>query len=282
MRLGVLPFGADTGEAQIAAELRERDVDVVVADEPATTGAIAAREAERLQRADCDAVALFIGDGTPPHRVTQAALYLGCPLVVLGPMLPFVEEASAALKEIGVPHHRLSIADGVRNTLYDWVKENEKAARQPGIEAARKLYGQTLSFSGPRFLAAALWSRQFGVTVVRDDSEDAAAADFSAPDGDADFALALHLLRLISAQEPRVLPAPETPVEDDSVSEIVTAAQIILEGTRYVCHARRASSLTDLIKEIPTTNRFAVASGDYIAALRAACESLNLTFDFND
>ena len=271
MRLGVLPFGADTWGMQIAAEMRERDVDVVVADEAATLGVIAAREAERLQRADCDAVALFIGEGTKPIWALQAALHLGSPMVVLGPMSPFFQDAHAALAEIGVPHHHLVIAGGVTNLLYDWLNENKKSARQPGIEAARKLYGQTFAYSGDSFPDAAQWIRQFGVVPVPQKSEDAVNAAFAAPDGDAAFALTLHLLRLISGQEPTAFPAGTLFADSD-----VTAARITKQEHRFVCHALHGSDNESRMKEDSFNGLLAVAPGNHVAALRAACESLNI------
>lgn len=281
-----MSFGADSQveSGRIAEVLRARDVDVVSADEAATTGAVSlsviAREAARLQRADCDGVVLLVneivGEDATPAYFAQAALHFGCPILLLGAFTPAFFEAAAALAEIGVPFDRFvltaeSLVEGA-DRIFAWLTENKKTARQPGIEAAQKLYGQTLALGGDGLIDSALWQRQFGVTVFRGGVD--ADADFFAPDGDANSALTAHLLRLISGGEPYVVSIIE-PVPAET-----TLAQIARVRGKFVCLClRRTATMGEMERHLIASRLWAIP-GDYAAALRAACEALDMEFRF--
>lgn len=187
MRIGILTFvspksrdsedAARLTERQLTQTLREREVDVIPADGAAAaqSGIDGAREAERFARADCDAVLFVVTEGALASSVAQAALRAPGPLLLAGSFGPAFFDAAGALEEIGVSFDRLLLtgetlsADFVENYL----RENARAERQRGGDAAQKLYGQRLALFGDpgdgplAFLDPAQWRNQFGVTVVR-------------------------------------------------------------------------------------------------------------------
>ena len=271
MAFGVGATATEEAE-RITEVLRARDVDVVSADEAATTGAIAAREAARLQRADGDGVALFVGEDATPAHFAQAALHFGCPILLLGAFTSAFFDAAAALAEIGVPFDRFTLTADAAERVFGWLAENKKTARQPGIETAQKLYGQTMALGGDGLIDAALWQRQFGVTVFRGGVD--ADADFFALDGDANSALTAHLLRLISGSEPYIVPISE-PIPAET-----TLAQIARVRGKFVCLCVRGVGTMGEMERHLLSSRLWAIPGDYAAALRAACEALDIEFRF--
>lgn len=186
MRLGILPLGPvpdDLGLAALADALRARDVDVVAPAETLQGALAVSKEAERLQRADCDGVLVVVPPGptsndlisTKPYTTSALALRLpGTPLLLVGTPSPALFDAAGGFEEVGgVWYDRLLLGAGglpaEQAHVEAWLKENERRERQRGLEAAQKLYGQRLALVGDAPTGAAFdaaqWAGQFGVSL---------------------------------------------------------------------------------------------------------------------
>ncbi|MES2462031.1 MAG: hypothetical protein V4671_15715, partial [Armatimonadota bacterium] len=202
MRLGVLEFGLEVawGDGLLHA-LSKNDIDTVPSEVRIESLETARTEAKRLSRADCDGILLLIGSAARTDAVAAAGVLLaGVPLLLSNADTTAAYfESAGALEEIGARFDRMPAeAKWDADTFVKvWLNEVGKAQRHRGMEAARKLYGQSLYVPlGTGGLPdAALWMHQFGIIPTAE----AEGADLSAPTGDACGALTEHLLRLVSA-----------------------------------------------------------------------------------
>lgn len=230
MRIGLLTFVAPqnaespatslSSERHIAEFLRQRDTDVVTAESPAVSGVTAAaKEAQRLHRADCDGVVFLAEAGTQAAVVAQAALFVPGPLLLCGVPGPSFFDAAGALEEVGVAFDRLTrrlseeeSAGDLPERVERWLRQNAKPERQKGAEAAQKLYGQRfVIFGSAPYLPAcdpAQWLSRFGVTVsgYAPPTSLAEAAQTAAQEA-ADFCL----IRREATEEPESVPDGELP-----------------------------------------------------------------------
>jgi L-fucose isomerase-like protein len=303
MRVGVLPFGSPPTDLDALLEpLRAADVDVVTAESSVATEVDAAREAQRLARADCDGVVLFT-DGTYGlfGLIAEAALYLsGTSLLLTGtPGDSTFFDAAGALEELGAQYQRQyhpSSLEDWPERVGVWLRENRKDEWQRGSEAARTLYGQRLyvptEFTAPD---VGLWGHQLGVVVTR--SPD--GASFTAEYGDAYGALTAQLMRLmvntdvlvslISITEPRHPGGTE-----DGIA--CTFARITRRAGRFRCLLLRGAlnpyseepdstsnvwfwrcdCSEDALYEMASSPHLHALPGDHIGAMRAACEALDI------
>jgi hypothetical protein len=272
VRIGFLSFGGGGADTALVEALRARDIDVVVADESAVSGVIAVREAARLSRADCDGVAFFVEPGAVADYVAQAALHIGCPVLLVGPFASVFFDAIGALAEIGVPFDRDLLAYNDIDRITVWLTANRKTERQRGIEAAQKLYGQTLLLPSQAntwgSFDPAQWKRQFGVTIIWGHSEE---ADFHAPDGDVNGALTVRLLSLISGADVRTCTVDELLHEDEQ-----TFARITRRVGRFICVLSRRQVTRVQFALTLMSSRLHSVPGDHVAAMRAACEALDV------
>jgi len=269
LRIGLLPFGEASGWESIADALRGRDIDVIVAEEPATSDVIAASEAGRLQRADCDGAAFFIGEGGTARAVAQAALHVGCPLLLAGTFSSTFFDAAGALAELVAAYDRLLLGEDATDRIASWLHDNRKTERQRGIEAARTLYGQRLLLGGDALVDVVQWQRQFGVTVVRD--EPGAAGDFVASDGDVEGALTIQLLRLVTCADAATFVIGGAEWEAD-----VTYARLSRRSGRFVCLLFHGTPDRQRLVARLTAGRLHGVAGNHVAAIRAACEALDV------
>jgi L-fucose isomerase-like protein len=275
MRLGTLIFDGNTPYTpDIAPALgaaKQADVDVVTGEEAISSRSIAKREAARLSRADCDGIVFFVGAGVNPAFVMEAALHVaGIPLLLMGAFSPAFFDALGALSEIGVTADRHLHDEKDNSTLLRWLISNRKDARRPGLEAARKLYGQRFALFDPvprMALDAAQWQSQLGVSVVtfspgelatrgnpplldliKDESIDFCALGAGvevtpvslpipcATHGDVNGALTLNLLHLIGDGERAVGTVDlETPNFEHATGRGVTFARITRRSGRFRC-----------------------------------------------
>lgn len=271
MRLGVLTLGQDTHTGYLLDAVRTADIDVVTAEEPIIDTASALREGGRIARADADVVLLLAADPATAALAGEAVLSLGVPLLLAGEFSPALFDAAGTLSEVGVSFDRLLLTgtpeDGER--LLTYIRTNEKRQRQKGIDAAHKLYGQRLGLPlsrgiGP--LDTAQWLRQFGVSLVPTDAE----ADFHADDGDACGALTIHLLRLLSDTDPVTVPVGAPLVPD------FIYARLSRQAGRFICLAVQRNTPPDRIADHLLSGRLHGIPTEYTAALRAACETLDI------
>jgi hypothetical protein len=271
MRLGVLTLGHDTHTGYLLDAVRAADIDVVTAEEPITDTPSALREGERIARADADVVLLLVADHAAAAFAGEAILSLGVPLLLTGEFSPALFDAAGTLSEMGVSFDRLLLTgtaeDGER--LLTYLRTNEKRHQQKGIEAAHKLYGQRLSLpptGAMHPLDTAQWLRQFGVTLVPADAE----ANFRADDGDAYGALTIHLLRLLSDTDPVTLPVG-APL--DSAFLYVRLSR---RAGRFICLALHGDTPPDRLTAHLLSGSLHGIPAEHIAALRAACETLDI------
>lgn len=291
MRLGILLFRTEGSAAALLTEsLRADDHDVVL-PESDDLGA----EADRLVRADCDGVLFFVGANADSTLVARAALHLNCPLLLSGPFGPAFFEAAGALNEIGIPFERAPLLSSKEaDFVAAWLRESAKTERQRGSDAARALYGQRLALGGiSAFLDPAQWMSQFGVLIERGGGSDAPPADFSASDGDANGALTLQLLRLVSGNGPVAtaivadLPGAAARLDNDlpAAASAATVARITRRSGRFVGvlgrgiidgRALQLDAAPARLRETLAADRLHVAPGEHVGALRAAFETLNI------
>ena len=184
MRIGILSFinsavtyPADTSALLDFLKQENPDHDLITADEPVSSPRRARQEAERIARADCEAVILLLGAGAAPALATEAALFVNCPLLLCGEgtALPALLDASGALDEIGIAHERVigpvSVPE-IQEQIARWLRENGRAVRQRGEDAAQKLYGTRFAVYGSALLPGvdtAHWLHRFGITIVPGD-----------------------------------------------------------------------------------------------------------------
>ena len=294
MRLGVLELGSVHLSVQpLLNSLRAQDIDVVVGEGVVTSLGEALSKARRLFRADCDGVLLIVGDGTLLETVSAAATLLaGVPLLLAsyGCSSAFFD-AVGALEFIGARFDRVYLANdmpGPDAYVKSWLRENAKKERQRGLEAARKLYGQSLyaPLETGGLPDAALWMHQFGIIPTTE----AEGADFAAPTGDACGALTDHLLSLI-ADVPANAPISLVTFQGSEAAENdrkVTLARITRTKGRFRClllhGALRENGTSTARLDCADAPLFAVAAspllhvvpGDHLGAMRAACESLGI------
>lgn len=271
MRIGLLPFGS-LDPTPLAEYFRSVDVDVISAEQPVTTLVLAGEEAARIARADCDGVALLLGPDMDASQVGKAALHLPSPLLLTGPVSAAFGAAAGVLAEIGVSFDRYpwEAPEPPLAAISAWLTANAKRERQRGIEAALKLHGQRLSL-GPGVCSGdpAQVQRQFGVTLVGSGE----IGDFSHPDGDLNAALTAQLLHLISGEEVAALPM------DEAVPDGATGARLVRIRGRYLCFLLHGASSPRERAGALLAGDYYTALGNHIAALRAACETLDVAVD---
>jgi hypothetical protein len=278
MRLGLMSFGNVSPEIErITVALRARDVDVVQTEEPLTTLGAVRREAARLHRADCDGIAFIAGEQAPVQFFGQAIVHIGCPVLLIGAFASEFFDASAALSEIGAAFDRFTGTVDADERIFAWLTQNKKTERQPGIEAAQKLYGQFMTVGGDGMVDAALWKRQFGVSLLRGGTE--TESDFYALDGDAPAALAAQLLRLISGGEPYLV-AIDALGKSEPLPPETTLAQIARLRGGFVCRCFSGIANLEVWESGLIGSRVWAIPGNYAVALRAACEALDIDFKF--
>jgi hypothetical protein len=273
MRLGVLTLGQDDRTGYLLDAVRAADIDVVTADAPITDAASTLREGGRIARADADVVLLLASAADAAPFAGEAALSLGCPILLAGEFAPALLDAAGALAEVGVSFDRLTLTgvatDGDR--LLAYVRANEKRRRQKGIEAAHKLYGQRLALpsgGATHPFDRAQWLRQFGIVAVVADAD--AEADFRADDGDAYGALTVHLLRLLSETDPVTVPV------GGPLNPTFVYARLSRRAGRFLCHAAPGDAPSDRLAEHLLSGRLHGLPAEHLPALRAACETLDV------
>lgn len=277
MRLGILTFGAAPDTTLLDA-LGDRDVDVVRGEATVSGLAGAKAEAERVARADCDGVALVIGDDAQALHVAHAAQFLGVTQLLVGRHSDAFFAACGALAEVGIPFDRALFAAGETATtdLWQWLQSNRKAARQAGVDVAQKIYGQTLRVVGVTTVGvdAAQWRQQFGISIVFGSGNTATdEVDLVADDGNPNRALCRRLLHLVSGQD-----AAEY-CYGDAFPVQTTLAQLYRSKGKFhlLCfyHEDAGQTIGADLSVLFDAVLYSVP-GDVRPALRAACDSLDI------
>jgi hypothetical protein len=270
MRLGILESGAATDWSPLIEGLRTKDVDVVTAESPTLSAQTIAQEAARLHRADCDGMVVFVTDALAYSFMTTLTLHITCPLLVASTNLPALCDACGALSALGIPHERLHLRpeSNLTEILLQWLKANRKTERQPGMEAAAKLYGQRFSLAETPMVGVdrEQWLQQFGILLVSAEAE----ADVQVPDNDLHTAFCCHLLRLLANTEPLLLPV------DVSLPADHTFLQIARRSGRFVGLYGYTTIAEDIGSFPFLSGRLALVPGDRRVALRAACHALDI------
>ena len=143
--------------------------------------ATARSEAQRMNRAGCDAIVFNFSVWSFPDLTVQAASLVDAPLLCIGNLNPSQPgwvaffASAGALDEVGIPYGRAlgDIKDpAVQGQVLDFLAKHTPDARTQGRAAAARLYGQRYGeFDGPSMgmytghLDQSQWMAQFGVHV---------------------------------------------------------------------------------------------------------------------
>lgn len=264
MRLGILEIGGENDISSLVETLRGQDIDVVTNETPVTNSSIALQEGARLGRADCDGVLLCLSPTTETWLVLPSVLHLICPLLLSG-----VETlAKKVQEELHYYHLQCEVLGEIHPaSVFTWLEANRKTKRQPGIEAAHKLYGLRLALpqESPSFLERQRWFHQFGIVLVPIGEE----ADIVVTDHDAMTAFCLHFLKLLASAEPVV-------VSDNTPPPESTTIQLVQEAERFILRVAYGARRVDDIPPSSLVSRFICVPGDHKVALIAACHTLDV------